>query len=152
MMGHREEMKGGDEYDALRCRAKRRYHWRAGRRGLIKRQFNKRQRREARFHVKHREQLPNRRPCETVNMRVHDQEVIVTTGYHADGRVGEVFITSSKVGSNTEAIARDAAVVLSIAIQFGVPLTTLRGAVTREQDGSPSTVIGAVLDQLEVTL
>ena len=85
-------------------------------------------------------------------MRVHDQEVIVTTGYHADGRVGEVFITSSKVGSNTEAIARDAAVVLSIAIQFGVPLTTLRGAVTREQDGSPSTVIGAVLDQLEVTL
>jgi hypothetical protein len=47
MMGHRETLKSGDEYDAL-TRAKRYYGFRAGVRQKIKRQFNKRQRREAR--------------------------------------------------------------------------------------------------------
>jgi hypothetical protein len=47
MMGHREELKSGDEYDAL-TRGKRYHRFRAGTRQKIKRQFNKRQRREAR--------------------------------------------------------------------------------------------------------
>jgi hypothetical protein len=47
MMGHREELKSGDEYDAL-TRGKRYYRFRPGVRQKIKRQFNKRQRREAR--------------------------------------------------------------------------------------------------------
>jgi hypothetical protein len=33
-------------------------------------------------------------------------------------------------------------------MQFGVPIDTMRHAITREQDGSPSSIIGAVLDQL----
>lgn len=41
MMGHREPMKGGSEYDAL-TRAKRFYHWKPGVRQWIKRQFSKR--------------------------------------------------------------------------------------------------------------
>lgn len=45
MMGHREKLKGGDEYDAL-TRWKRYLGWRPGQRKLVKRQFWKRQRRE----------------------------------------------------------------------------------------------------------
>ncbi len=45
MMGHREPMKGGGEYDALSHRAKRFYGWRAGVRKWLKRKFNKRIRR-----------------------------------------------------------------------------------------------------------
>jgi len=44
MMGHRERMISGDEYDAL-TRGKRWHKWRAGVRAWIKRKFNKRQRR-----------------------------------------------------------------------------------------------------------
>lgn len=47
MMGHREPMKSGDEYDAL-TRAKRFYKWRPGMRAWVKRKFSKRLRREAR--------------------------------------------------------------------------------------------------------
>jgi len=47
-----------------------------------------------------------------------------------------------------EAIARDAAVLLSIAIQHHVPLDILRHAITREQDGSASSIIGKVVDEL----
>lgn len=60
----------------------------------------------------------------------------------------EVFISGTKAGSEVEAIARDGAVLLSIAFQYGVPLDIIRGAVTREQDGKPSSIIGTVVDQL----
>jgi hypothetical protein len=46
MMGHRECLSGGDEWDAL-TRGKRFHRWRAGVRAWIKRKFNKRQRRHS---------------------------------------------------------------------------------------------------------
>jgi hypothetical protein len=92
--------------------------------------------------------LPNRRASETFEVRHLGQRVIVTTGFYSNGRIGEAFVSAPKVGSNMEAIARDAAVLLSIAIQHGVPLSTMQHALTREQDGSPSTIIGAVVDRI----
>jgi hypothetical protein len=92
--------------------------------------------------------LPNRRAAETFEVKHGSHTVTVTVGYYANGSLGEVFVTDPKVGSSMEAIARDAAVLLSIAIQHHVPLETIRHAITREQDGSPSSIIGAVLDQL----
>jgi hypothetical protein len=47
MMGHRERLVDGDEYDAL-TRAKRWRKWRPGVRAWIKRKFSKRARRLAR--------------------------------------------------------------------------------------------------------
>lgn len=46
MMGHREPLKGGFEYDGLRHAAKRFHNWRAGVRPWIKRRFNKRTRKD----------------------------------------------------------------------------------------------------------
>ena len=97
--------------------------------------------------------LPNRRAAETFQVQHalpggKSQTVTVTVGFYECGHIGEVFVSDPKVGSSMEAIARDAAVLLSIAIQHRVPLDTMRHAITREQDGSPSSIIGAVLDQL----
>lgn len=50
-MGHREKMKGGDEYDFL-TKARRYYHHKAGQIKKIKRKFWKRQRAEVRDHMK----------------------------------------------------------------------------------------------------
>jgi hypothetical protein len=41
-----------------------------------------------------------------------------------------------------EASARDAAIVASLALQYGVPLVTLQQALTRNGDGSPSSPLG----------
>jgi len=95
-----------------------------------------------------RRTLPQRRVAETFELRHRGQAVAVTVGYYSDGTVGEVFVTGSKVGSELEAIARDGAVLLSIAVQHRVPLNEMRNAVTREANGSASTIIGAVLDRL----
>lgn len=45
MMGHKEEMKGGEEFDAF-TGWKRFFNWNSGVRKRIKRQFNKRIRKE----------------------------------------------------------------------------------------------------------
>src|SRR4051812_14169291 len=97
-----------------------------------------------------RRALPQRRYAETFEMRHGDQRTTfaITVGRYADGSIGEVFISGAKAGSEVEAVARDGAVLLSLAIQHGVPLATMAAAITREGDGRASTVVGAVLDRL----
>jgi hypothetical protein len=48
MMGHRGKMSSADERDAL-AKTHRLLSWRPGQRRIIKRQYNKRQRRDARM-------------------------------------------------------------------------------------------------------
>jgi len=95
--------------------------------------------------------LPQRRFAETFDVRNHGGKAAVfkiTVGRYDDGRVGEVFITGAKSGTEVEANVRDGAVLISLALQHGVPIATMASAITREGDGSPSTIIGCVLDQL----
>lgn len=93
--------------------------------------------------------LPLRRAAENFAI---SRRAIITVGYYANGAIGEVFINAPKVGSELEATARDGAVLISLALQHGVPLQTMQRAVTRNGDGSPSTVIGAAIDKLtEIT-
>ena len=94
--------------------------------------------------------LPQRRRAETFELCHGGQNTPfqITVGYYPDDRIGEVFIAGSKSGSDLEATARDGAILLSFLIQFGVPLDVIQHAITREENGSPSTVIGAVIDKL----
>ena len=76
----------------------------------------------------------------------------VAVGQFKDGSAGEVFITpqgSSGKGSMLEAIARDAAILMSIALQYGAPIETMRRAMTRDEKNQPQTFVGAVLDAME---
>jgi hypothetical protein len=96
--------------------------------------------------------LPQRRHSETFELEHGGQrrKYSVTLGYYGGpgSKVGEVFVTGAKAGSEAEANARDAAILLSLALQHGVPLDTIKHAITREADSSPSTVIGRVVDRL----
>jgi hypothetical protein len=95
-----------------------------------------------------RERLPNRRQRESVEFRHAGLDFTLGAGFYPDGRIGEIFLSSHKPGSPIEAIARDAAIMASLALQFGVPLDTIRAALTRDHDGGPATLIGAALDTL----
>ena len=94
--------------------------------------------------------LPQRRMSETFDLRHGGKNTVfsVTLGRYPGGEVGEVFISGAKVGSEVEAVARDGAVLLSLALQYGVPLETIKHAITRESDGSATTIVGAVVDRL----
>jgi hypothetical protein len=98
----------------------------------------------------HRSALPARRAAEAFELRHGGKAAVfhVTLGYYDDGRVGEVFITGAKAGTEVEANVRDTAILVSLALQHGVPLEVMRNAITREADGTASTIIGRVLDTL----
>lgn len=102
--------------------------------------------------MSNRYMLPNRRPATTFEMMFGQQRTVfnVTIGYYDQTmtQVGEVFISGAKAGSEMDAITRDGAVLLSLAIQHGVPLETIQRAITREANGQASTIIGAVVDRI----
>lgn len=92
--------------------------------------------------------LPSRRAAETFDIEHRGHKATVTVGRYDTGKIGEVFITTRHTGSDLESTARDAAVLISIALQHGVPVEVLAHAVTRNGDGSPATILGAVLDRM----
>ena len=54
-------------------------------------------------------------------------------------------------GQDALSIARDAAVAISLALQHGTPIETIRRAVTRGGRGEPASVLGAIVDALPAT-
>ena len=75
---------------------------------------------------------------------------LATIGYYEDGAVGEVFVNTRRQSNDAANLARDAALILSIALQYGVPVEELAASVSRveKNGGLPHTIIGSVLDLL----
>ena len=69
-----------------------------------------------------------------------------TIGFYPDGRVGEVFLGSRKVGTDVDIAAKDAAIAVSLALQYGCPLEHLVSAFLRRADGAPEGPLGTLLD------
>jgi len=65
-----------------------------------------------------------------------------------DGSIGEAFLNTGKTNSSLDALSSDAAILLSIALQFGCPLDELRHAIKRDGKGRAASFIGEALDRL----
>jgi hypothetical protein len=100
------------------------------------------------MHGVEREKLPNRREAETFDVEAGGPHYTTTIGFYPDGRVGEIFLTNHKAGSEAGIMASDAAVAASLALQYGTPIETLRHALMRDPRGKPSGPLGVVLDRL----
>jgi hypothetical protein len=100
--------------------------------------------------------LPQRRPTFTLDMCDEAGRPDLTVAYSIfeppdappPYSVAEVFLTSRKIGSSFEAIARDAAILMSLALQHGCPLDTIRHALTRNADGTAQSLMGRVVDRI----
>ena len=113
-----------------------------------------------------RSRLPNRRPAVTQDIEVGGHCFMATVGFDEHDRPKEVFLSGAKDGTDLAAILDDASVVLSVALQFGIPATALARSVARlpavplaalylDQPGDngerqPASVIGAAVDLLTV--
>lgn len=92
-----------------------------------------------------RQILPQRRACETFDFEHDGSCYTATLGRHETGTIGEVFLNGRR---HNNAVMRDAAIAVSLALQYGTPLETLRKAMTRNGDGAASSPIGKLLDLL----
>lgn len=70
-----------------------------------------------------REPLPNKRHTEREKVTVHGITVYVEVGFYEDGRPGEVFLKAAKYGTNIRDMFDGLAIVLSVALQHGIPLS-----------------------------
>ncbi len=95
-----------------------------------------------------RRTLPNRRSHEIFEFEHAGIGYVAGVGRFGDGSLAEIFIDAAKPGSHSEIAARDAAVVCSIALQFGVPVEVIRHAVTRIANGEAAGPLGRALDEI----
>jgi hypothetical protein len=93
-----------------------------------------------------RMRLPNRRASETFDFECGGLKYTCTVGRFRDGRLAEVFLNNHKSNSAADTNARDAAIVFSIAVQFGTDPETIRKALCRDSQGRASGVLATALD------
>lgn len=72
-----------------------------------------------------RRRLPDERASRTHRFNVAGNKGYVTVGVFSDGAVGEIFITMAKEGSTVSGLVNSFAQVVSVALQYGVPLQVL---------------------------
>ena len=96
-----------------------------------------------------RERLPNRRGAETFEVEAGGLRYRASVGRYPDGRIAEIFLSSTKLGSAADTAARDSAIAASIALQYGADVETLRKALCRDLRGNASGPLAAVLDLIE---
>lgn len=106
--------------------------------------------------MSHRERLPNRRRSESFEFEHRNYAgapfpYLATLGCYADGRLGEVFIYAGKVGTELDVAIKDAAILLSFALQHGATVEDIRSAMTRDAKGKPEGVMGTLLDLISAS-
>jgi hypothetical protein len=95
-----------------------------------------------------RQRLRDRRQSENFEFEVAGLRYLATASWYPDGRVGELFLANGKSNSQADINARDSGIVLSIAVQHGVDLETVRRALCRDSQGRACGPLGAALDVL----
>jgi hypothetical protein len=93
-----------------------------------------------------RDLLPNRRHAETIPFELDGSQYRLTVGFYPDGRVGEVFLNHDCGDSFLDVMSSDAAILASLALQFGCPLEAITHALKRDIRGTAASPIGAALD------
>jgi len=86
--------------------------------------------------------------CERFDMVRGNIGYAVTVGFDASGLPAELFVSTHRNTGEMTALARDAAILASLALQHGCSLATIKAALTREGDGAAAGLAGAVIDQI----
>lgn len=94
-----------------------------------------------------RQRLQDRRPHWLYRFECDGQIYTGGIGRFDDGRIAEIFINGSKVGTAAETNAQDAAIVASLALQHGCPMETIRHALTRP--GVSTGPLATLLNEVE---
>lgn len=103
--------------------------------------------------MSNRQRLQQRRSLETVAIEVQGQRFKVGLGRGVDvdsrgraiapaGPVVEVWLNGQHVNSFADVMASDAAILISLLLQYGHPASEIVASLKRNPDGSPASPIG----------
>ena len=66
--------------------------------------------------------MPDRRKGYIQKVTIGNHKVYLHTGEYEDGKIGEIFIDTSKEGELVKALMNNFAIAISLGLQYGVPL------------------------------
>tara|TARA_B100000989_G_C19423810_1_gene419821 strand:+ start:117 stop:944 length:828 start_codon:yes stop_codon:yes gene_type:complete len=72
--------------------------------------------------VNKRFSMPDRRKGYIQKATIGDHKIYLHTGEYEDGKIGEIFIDTSKEGELVKALMNNFAIAISLGLQYGVPL------------------------------
>ena len=72
--------------------------------------------------ISRRFSMPDRRKGYIQKATIGDHKVYLHTGEYEDGKIGEIFIDTSKEGELVKALMNNFAIAVSLGLQYGVPL------------------------------
>ena len=72
--------------------------------------------------INRRFSMPDRRKGYIQKATIGDHKVYLHTGEYEDGKIGEIFIDTSKEGELVKALMNNFAIAISLGLQYGVPL------------------------------
>ncbi len=112
-----------------------------------------------------RHRLPTRRPSHIETLETAGQSFTACVGLDPEtGQPRELFLNGKKEGSQVDALLSDAATIISVALQYGIPAAALAKSIGRLPTGPvtpadldhapgrkvPASPIGAALDLVSV--
>ncbi len=94
-----------------------------------------------------RERLSGRRASDMFEIQHRNFIYTITASVGANGQLGELFIDSDKSGTELSVMMHDAAIAVSLALQYGCPPQDLTQAFERNEAGVPTGLLGLALDR-----
>lgn len=93
-----------------------------------------------------REVLPNRREIETFKFFHENIRYHCSFSRYSDGRIAEIFVDAGKVNAGVQTLMRDGAIIISLALQHGASLATIKHAMTMGENDLPASPLGKLLE------
>ena len=86
--------------------------------------------------------MPDRRKGYIQKATIGNHKVYLHTGEYEDGKIGEIFIDTSKEGELVKALMNNFAIAISLGLQYGVPLDEFINAYVNTKFEPSGTVTG----------
>ena len=93
-----------------------------------------------------RQKIMNRRPSENHTVEFSGIPIEVSLGRDPDrgSVIREVFVTTRKLGSAVDIMARDITILMSFLLQYGCDMTEVVDVLTSDDHGNPEGVAGLI--------
>ncbi len=95
-----------------------------------------------------RQPLSSRRKNQSIELAFEGVRYQITIGFYQNGRIGEVWLNGPRPDSALYHITQDACVLISHLLQRFASPHALFDSLPRAPDGSPASVIGAIIELL----
>ncbi|HBY86919.1 MAG TPA: hypothetical protein DEO86_13715 [Colwellia sp.] len=96
-----------------------------------------------------RTELDNKRPCYKETIRDHNGTPYQLTVSFSDGKIKEAWMDGGgKAGTERPDILTEVGRLVSVALQYGIPLEEIRQCATYRSNATPCTVVGVMLDEM----